>query len=249
MNPSVIKPNWPAPACVKAFTTMRLGGVSLPPYHQMNLAAHVGDQAESVNINRALLKKQLNLPADPTWIQQTHSTIVLPASPDNTEKEADATLTDQSERICVVLTADCLPILVCHRKGTHVAAIHVGWRGLLGGIIENTLTALNLPPQELLIWLGPAISAQHYEVGEEVRNAFLVTDPDTHQAFSPSPQKRWLADLYTLARLRLRKMGATAIYGGEYCTYSNKECFFSYRRDGEKTGRMASLIYFHKRVR
>jgi YfiH family protein len=236
-------PNWPAPSNVKACTTLRTGGVSQAPYHHFNLAEHVGDDVAHVRANRTLLKKELHLSDEPVWIEQTHSTIVLPAHAENRHKEADASFTNQHHQVCIVLTADCLPLLICHREGTHVAAIHAGWRGLAGGIIQNTLQALQLPPEDLLVWMGPAISQKNYEVGEEVREHFLKLDPQAEKAFIPSPQQRWLANLYELARLQLKKLGVNNIYGGEYCTYSNQEMFFSYRRDGNQTGRMASLIW------
>jgi len=245
MKDLFIQPNWPAPKNIKAYTTLRTHGVSQPPYDQLNLAEHVADNPQHVAMNRAILRETLKLPAEPIWINQTHSRIAIQASPDNRDGEADASFTDQPDQICVVLTADCLPILVCHRQGTQVAAIHAGWRGLLGGVIEATLDALALPAKETLIWLGPAISATYYEVGPEVRAAFLTQDPETMEAFSPSPNARWLADLYQLARIRLRKKGISAIYGGEYCTYSDPKRFYSYRRDGAKTGRFATLIYSH----
>lgn len=239
----LIKPNWPAPPHVKAYTTLRSGGVSAAPFDTFNLAQHVNDNAANVNKNRAILKNELALANDPIWIQQTHSTIVLPATSENRGKEADASFTDQANQVCVVLTADCLPLLICNREGNKVAAVHAGWRGLAHGIIENTLKALAIPASDLLVWLGPAISQKNYEVGEEVRNFFLTSNPEAESAFTPSPNQRWLADLYALARLRLKKIGITEVYGGDYCTYEDATKFFSYRRDGDKTGRMASLIY------
>lgn len=240
---SVIKPDWPAPAHVKAYTTLRHGGVSVAPYDSFNLAQHVGDDPAHVEQNRAILKKMLNLPNEPIWLEQVHSTIALPATPENQGKTADAAFTNQANRICVVMTADCLPVFLCDRAGTHVAVIHAGWRGLANGVIENTLTMLNVPRENLMAYLGPAIGANAYEVGDEVRQFFLDAHSEAIHAFTPSPNQRWLADMYALARLRLRLEGVMDIYGGEYCTYSDKEQFFSYRRDGSKTGRMASLIY------
>ena len=240
-----IKADWPAPANVNAYTTLRKGGVSETPFDQLNLAQNVGDNPEQVDKNRSILKQELKLPADPIWINQTHSTIAIPANIENTGKEADASYTALAEQVCIITTADCLPLLVCNRKGTHVAAIHAGWRGLSKGVIENTLNALNLPPEDILVWLGPAIGPKHYEVGDEVRDFFLQIDPEASKAFTPSINQRWLADLYTLARLRLKKLGISAVYGGKYCTYSDPENFYSYRRDGNKTGRMASLIWLN----
>lgn len=238
-----IEPNWPAPSHIKAYTTLRSGGLSAAPYNSFNLAQHVGDHPEHVNQNRNLLKKELHLPNDPVWIQQIHSTQVVAATFENRNKEADASFSNQANQICIVLTADCLPILLCDRHGTQIAAVHAGWRGLAHGIIEETLNSMTVPGHDLLAWLGPAISQPHFEVGHEVRELFLKAHPEAEIAFIPSPNQRWLADIYTLARIRLKKWGVAAIYGGDYCTYAEKENFFSYRRDGDKTGRMATLIY------
>ncbi|MEO8401268.1 MAG: peptidoglycan editing factor PgeF [Gammaproteobacteria bacterium] len=238
-----IVPNWPAPKTIKAFTTLRTGGVSLAPYDSFNLGEHVGDETQHVKTNRENLKTQLNLQNQPVWLNQTHSTRVIPATTENTGKEADAAFTDQPGNVCAVLTADCLPLLVCQREGTHVAAIHAGWRGLANGVIENTLTAMGIPADDTLVWLGPAIGPKVFEVGDEVREIFLKSHPEAEQMFLPSPNGRWLGNLYALARLRLNSQGITHIYGGDYCTYSDSELFFSYRRDGNKTGRMASLIW------
>ena len=163
---NIIQPEWPAPSNIKACTTLRIGGVSRPPYHSFNLAEHVGDQAAFVEHNRKLLKTGLNLPSDPIWLKQTHSTITVSASLDAASKEADASFTDQPNVVCAVLTADCLPLLLCDRNATHVAAIHAGWRGLANGIIENTLKTMGLSPKDILAWLGPAI----------VPTPFLVMD-------------------------------------------------------------------------
>lgn len=244
---SFIQANWPAPPNVHAYTTVRTGGFSVAPYDEFNVGEHVGDNPEHVSANRALLKTLLHLPNEPIWIRQTHSIITVEAIPQNTFVEADASYTNQANQVCLVQTADCLPLLICHRLGTHVAAVHAGWRGLANGVIESCLDQLNLPPDDILVWLGPAISSRHFEVGEEVRTAFLEQMPTAHHAFTPSPNKRWLADLYELARLRLQKRGIKHIYGGEHCTYSNNTLFYSYRRDGEKTGRMASLIWISSR--
>jgi YfiH family protein len=237
-----LQPVWPAPKHIKAYTTLRQGGVSPPPYDQFNLADHVGDNRECVKANRTLLKNTLRLPQEPIWIKQTHSTLAIEALPQHTGKEADASFTHTANQICVVQTADCLPLLLCNRQGTHVAAIHAGWRGLLHGIIEETVKALHLPADEMLAWLGPAIGPTAFEVGNEVRDAFIKTDAYAVEAFIPH-QDRWLANIYLLAKQRLHRLGIAPIYGGEYCTYSDKEHFFSYRRDGEKTGRMATLIW------
>jgi YfiH family protein len=238
-----LQPEWPAPSHIKAYTTLRTGGVSLAPYESFNLAEHVGDTVEHVYQNREILKKELHLSNEPFWITQTHSTIALKASAKNRHAEADASYTNEPNEACVVLTADCLPILLCDEKGTQVAAIHAGWRGLLNGIIPSTLKHFTSSSQDLLAWLGPAISAANYEVGDEMRDAFLKTLPECSFAFLPSPNQKWLADLYALARLSLLKQGITSIYGGNFCTYADPARFYSYRREGSKTGRMASLIW------
>lgn len=243
MTELFIQPNWPAPSSIKSYTTLRHGGVSLPPYNGFNLGKNTGDDPQNINENCAILQETLQLPTEPLWIQQTHSTLVLPALPENKNKEADATFSIKDDQICVVLTADCLPILLCDRQGTFVAAVHAGWRGLSQGIIANTLSAIQPSLDEVLAWLGPAISQQHFEVGNEVRDIFIQQNPQAESAFIPSPAGRWLGDLYALARLQLQTLGVNAIYGGEYCTFSDKDKFYSYRRDIQKTGRMASLIW------
>jgi YfiH family protein len=183
------------------------------------------------------------LPNEPIWLTQTHSTIAVEAIPEHAEQTADASYTDTVNRVCVVLTADCLPLLICNSRGTKVAAIHAGWRGLAGGIIENTLEKLALPGSELLVWLGPAIGPQKFEVGNDVYDAFIAQDESARMAFIPKAHDKWLANLYLLATQRLNKLGVTAIYGGDYCTHTQSDLFFSYRRDHGKTGRMASAIW------
>jgi YfiH family protein len=228
----IIKPDWPAPSHIRACTTLRNSGVSRPP---------------KTRLDRARLIALLDLPTEPIWLHQIHGCIVLEASPENRDKEADATFSQKPQQICVVRTADCLPILLCHRQGTHVAAIHAGWRGLQKNIIAETIKSLNIPGNELLAWIGPGISQAHYEVGEEVRSLFISNDPETKQAFIPSPNQGWMADLCTIARMQLQTQGITEIYGGNFCTYSDDKNFFSYRREGkEKFGNMASLIWIEK---
>lgn len=235
-------PEWPAPPRVRACTTTRRGGVSEGEYASLNLAAHVGDTPAHVAENRRRLKAVLHLPAEPAWLQQMHGTAVVDASRIETAGEADASYAEQSGTVCAVLTADCLPLLLCDVYGTRVAAVHAGWRGLLDGVIENAVHALRRPGSELLAWLGPAIGPRVFEVGEEVRQRFVAADPAAMSAFTPSPRGRWLADIYSLARQRLGSVHVTAVYGGHACTVSDAERFYSYRRDGV-TGRMASLIW------
>lgn len=234
----LILPDWPAPPQVHACTTTRLGGVSTGPYASLNLGNHVGDDPAHVTENRARLRRGLALPAEPLWLTQVHGIAV-------TEGQggcADASVAFAPGTVCTVLTADCLPLLLCDRAGTAVAAVHAGWRGLLAGVIEAAVARLGVPASELLVWLGPAIGPEAFEVGEEVRTAFVTEDAAAVVAFRPSPAGRWLADIYALARLRLARCGVNAVYGGELCTFSDARHFYSYRRDGI-TGRMASLIW------
>ncbi len=222
-------------------TTTRRGGVSLPPYDSFNLGDHVGDDPAAVTENRRRLSTELALPSAPRWLSQVHGTCSANAVTVKDGCEADASYTDQPGVVCAVLTADCLPLLCCDRKGRRVAAVHAGWRGLLGGVIEQTLAAMGTD-KDLLVWLGPAIGPQAFEVGGEVRDAFLADAPEAGTAFVPVSEGKWRADIYALARQRLRRVGVDAVYGGEHCTFSEPGRFYSYRRDGV-TGRMASLIW------
>ncbi|CAK0782327.1 polyphenol oxidase YfiH [Gammaproteobacteria bacterium] len=239
-----IEPSWPVPAGIRALSTTRQGGVSTGAYASLNLGDHVGDDSGAVQDNRQWLAKAANLPALPVWLRQVHGVTVaenLHQPPHQPGYEADAAITDQPGVVCVVLTADCLPILLCDQQGTRVAAVHAGWRGLAAGIIEATVERLGAEP--LLAWLGPAIGPNHFEVGAEVRAAFVAWHPDAALAFSPAPEGHWRADLFTLARQRLAACGVTAVYGGGLCTVSDPARFFSHRRDRGVTGRMASLIW------
>lgn len=237
-----IKPEWPAPKNIKAFTTTRHGWGGRKPYHDANRGYITHADANSMHENQKLITL-LELPDEPIWLTQTHSAIALEATPTNQEKTADASYTQTTKRVCVVQTADCLPLLICNKQGTAIAAIHAGWRGLAGGIIETTLAAMQQPTHDLLVWLGPAIGPQKFEVGKDVLDAFVNRYPDAHPAFKPHTEGKWLANLYELAKLDLQKAGVTQIYGGDYCTYTQDELFFSYRRENGKTGRMASLIW------
>jgi len=235
-----IQPDWPAPATVRACSTTRDGGVSAGPWRSLNLATHVGDDPSCVTENRARLSVRLGLPDAPQWLDQVHGTGVrLPASDTDC---ADACVEDRPGRVCVVLTADCLPVLLCNSAGTRVAVAHAGWRGLLAGVLERTAAAFDDEPGQLLAWLGPAIGPQSFEVGGEVRAAFLAEDLASDALFAANGSGRWLADLYGLARLRLGRCGVGRVTGGGWCTLSEPARFFSYRRDGV-TGRMASLIW------
>jgi YfiH family protein len=243
-----IIPTWPAPKHVQAFTTTRQGGYSLPPYSSLNLAHHVGDDEGYVKQNRELLSRTLQLPSDPIWLNQIHGNNVLVANlnpGDYKNPRADAITTTHPNLVCVVMTADCLPLLLCDVKGTEVTAIHAGWRGLAGGIIQQAVKAMGKAPHELMAWLGPAIGPDAYEVGEEMRLIFVRQNKAYSPAFKPRAGK-WLANLYELARLQLHTVGIETVYGGEYCTYNNEQNFYSFRRDRGITGRMATLIWLSR---
>ncbi|MDJ0740699.1 MAG: peptidoglycan editing factor PgeF [Gammaproteobacteria bacterium] len=236
----LIRPDWPAPSPVAACSTTRTGGVSAAPWDSLNLAMHVGDDPGAVAANRALLAAELDLGAEPLWLRQVHGTRVR-AVGDNDDC-ADAAFSDRAAQICVVMTADCLPVLLCSRRGDAIAAAHAGWRGLLAGVLEQTVACFGGAADDVLAWLGPAIGPQAFEVGDDVHNAFVDEDPAAAAHFAANRPGHWLADIYGLARMRLSRAGVTAVYGGGRCTYSDPERFFSYRRDGV-TGRMASLIW------
>jgi polyphenol oxidase len=235
-----IIPDWPAPERVRAVITTRVGGHSRPPYSSLNLADHVDDNPETVAANRAILFEKLALPSEPLWLEQVHGCDVVAAGGDSCS--ADASTSDTPGQVCVVMTADCLPLLICNRTGTRVAAVHAGWRGLAAGVIEAALQCFPEQGEELLVWLGPAIGPDRFELGDEVRERFLISNPADQDAFVALGSGKWLADIYQLARNRLRAAGVGYIGGGGYCTVTDAERFFSYRRDGI-TGRMASLIW------
>ena len=235
-----IIPDWPASKNVRALQTTRSGGFSVAPYHTCNLGDHVGDAPLVVAKNRMLL--QPLLPSEPVWLKQVHSTAVANAGLSACLPQADACITTHPGAVCVVMTADCLPVLLCNEQGSVVGAAHAGWRGLCDGVIEQTVRAMSVPPRSLMAWLGPAIGPQAFEVGEEVRTAFVAQQPEAAAAFTPGDSGKWFADIYQLARQRLHALGITRIYGGDLCTYTDPERFFSYRRDGA-TGRMGSFIW------
>lgn len=235
-----IIPNWPAPANVKAMQTTRLGGSSAAPYDSLNLGDHVGDAPLSVAHNRMLLNTLL--PSEPVWLEQKHGTIVVNADSASCLPQADACIARHRAAVCVVMTADCLPVLLCDTQGSVVGVAHAGWKGLAAGVIEATVQAMDVAPQNLIAWLGPAISQDAFEVGDEVRAAFVATQPQAAAAFISGQHSKWFADIYALARFRLGELGITNIYGGDYCTYRERERFFSYRRDGA-TGRMGTFIW------
>ncbi len=236
-----INPDWPAPDSVQAVVTLRTGGVSQRPYDSFNLASHVNDSESHVLQNRAILQQSLKLPGIPNWLIQTHSNQVVQLDlPQTSAINADAGYSFNKHRVCAVLTADCLPILLCSTDSTVVAAIHAGWRGLLNGIIHNTVTAINR--NNLIAWLGPAIGPENFEVGSEVKYYFCQLNTDFATCFKTCANGKYLADLYQIARIQLQLLGIDRIYGGGFCTYTEKDRFYSYRRDGE-TGRMATLIW------
>jgi len=237
-----ITPDWPAPAGVHAVCTTRHGGVSQGPFASMNPADHVGDAATAVGANRRRLVQVLDLPAAPVWLRQVHGTTVIDAADAPAAPQADASFSHRPGVVCAVLTADCLPLLLCDRAGTVVAAAHAGWRGLAAGVVEQSVAALDIVPGQLLAWLGPAIGPAAYTVGKEVREAFTGHDPRAAAAFAPAPGGGWYADLYRLARQRLLACGIDDVFGGGRCTLTEAQVFFSYRRDGV-TGRMATLIW------
>jgi len=239
----LITPRWPAPATVRAVSTTRTGGVSAAPYDSLNLGARCGDDMRSVQRNRDRLTAALGLATAPRWLEQVHGTRVVDPASASGEPRADAAVTATPGAACVVLGADCLPLLLCDRAGTRVGAVHAGWRGMAAGVIEAGIAHMDTPASELIAWLGPAIGPRAYEVGPEVRDALAADLGQVALAtFAPSPTGRWLADLYALAQLRLARAGVSSIHGGERCTLGEPRAFFSHRRDGS-TGRMASLVW------
>ncbi len=233
-------PDWPAPARVRALITTRAGGVSRGAFESLNLGDRVGDDPVAVAENRA--RVAAHVPRPPLWLRQVHGTRVAHAATDRPGCEADAAIAREPGEVLVVMTADCLPVLLADDGGTAVAIAHAGWRGLAAGVIERSVAALRVQPEHLVAYLGPAIGPSAFEVGNEVREAFVAADAAAAAAFAPGVPGKWLADLYALGRLRLARLGITRVFGGQFCTYSEPERFFSYRRDGI-TGRMASLIW------
>ena len=258
---AVIVPDWPAPARVRAASTQRPGGVSRGSYASLNLSTGVGDDATTVARNRRILAQMLDLPAEPLWLRQVHGTTVLdldgggpPAATQHSEQlsprqptsrqppAADGAVTSRPGEPCVVLTADCLPVLLCNASGTRVGVAHAGWRGLAGGVLESAVRKMAVDRGQLLAWIGPGIGSRAYEVGGEILEQFAASDPDAAQYFAPNANGRWQADLYGLARQRLRAAGVEAVYGGGWCTHTESEHFFSHRREAP-CGRMATLIW------
>lgn len=243
-----LTPDWPAANNIRALCTLKRGGYSRGSYQGLNLATHVGDEPSAVNINRRLLVSNLNLPSEPRWLNQVHGTKV--ATKDSMplrEPEADASISSAIDEVCVVLTADCLPILLCNVQGTKVGAVHAGWKGLASGVIESTVKHLRCPPETIMAWLGPAIGPDAFEVGRDVVDIFKKTNTNIKKAFKKMNASTWKANIYLLARMRLEALGITQIFGGEFCTYTETDRFYSARRANHQhkssTGRMASLIW------
>ncbi len=242
--PGLMRPDWDLPAGVGALLTTRIGGGSSGPYASFNLGDHVGDDPVAVAENRARLRRFL--PGDPLWLEQVHGADVVDAERCTGVPCADAAIARSPVRACVVLTADCLPVLFCDDEARVVAAAHAGWRGLAAGVLENTVRGMRVAPERVRAWMGPAIGPQAFEVGDEVRAAFVAADPLAASAFAARELPgKWLADLFALARLRLRRAGVMRVSGGGVCTVSAPERFYSYRRDGV-TGRFASLVWLEK---
>jgi YfiH family protein len=251
-----IVPDWPAPARVRALVTTRNGGMSRAPFDSMNLGTRVGDDARHVAANRARLRALL--PAEPHWLRQVHGARVIEAGHSAAEEEADACVARAPGEVCVVLAADCLPVLFCDRAGSVVAAAHAGWRGLSHGVLERTVAASGCPGENLLAWLGPAIGPNAFEVGRDVLDAFTAGDAGARACFRSTPpgvrddmtgrdaEPKWFADLYALARRRLAAAGVRAVFGGGLCTSSDPRRFFSHRRD-RRTGRQAALVWLEMR--
>lgn len=242
MSGFALAADWPAPTRVRAFVSLRSGGTSAGAYESLNVGAHVGDEPDRVATNRARLAAALGLPAEPSWLEQVHGTRVVDIDRAAPKGPADAAVTSQPGRVCAIMTADCLPVLLTDREGRRVGAAHAGWRGLAAGVLDKAVAALGSSPEALLAWLGPAIGPGAFEVGEDVRQAFRARGTDRLAAFEANDNGRWQADLYALARLELDALGVTEIHGGGFCTYTDSERFFSHRREAP-CGRMATLIW------
>lgn len=237
--PSFIEASWPAPAGVRAFSTTRNGGKSEGPFKSLNLGLHVGDEPSRVKENRGLLKESLELPSEPQWLNQVHGNQT--ARPIQGQiQTADAMHTDAKATVCAVMTADCLPLLLCSEDGAHVAAVHAGWRGLAQGVVGETIQAIGTT--QLLAWMGPAIGPESFEVGLDVYREFSEQEPKFSEAFTPVREGKWMLNIYELTKLILLREGVSSIYGGDYCTVKEADRFFSYRRE-RITGRMATLIW------
>ena len=238
-----VMPDWPVPASVRVCATLRGGGASEGAYASLNLANHVGDREDRVAENRRRLRAALELPSEPLWLNQVHGVSVARHTDRDASTPADASVAFERGQVCAVLTADCLPVVLADRSATRVAVAHAGWRGLAAGVLESAITVLDVPASQLAAWLGPAISQPAFEVGAEVRAAFLAKSPGYGAAFAANTRGRYQADLYHLARLALERSGVSSVHGGGWCTFGEPGRFFSYRRDGGRTGRIATLAW------
>jgi YfiH family protein len=244
VSPIAVPVDWPATRNVRAWFSIRRGGVSRGPFESLNLATHVGDDGRCVAENRARLAHAIALPAEPCWLTQVHGCTLRRAADiaPGSAPRGDGSVAEAPDLVCAVLTADCVPVLLTDRSGSKVAAVHAGWRGLASGILGHAVAAMGSTPREIIAWLGPAISAGAYEVGEDVRAALVARLDGAARAFRRNERGRWQADLYALARLGLAAAGVDAIFGGGFCTYTEKNRFFSHRREAP-CGRMAALIW------
>lgn len=246
-QPTLLLPDWPAPSTVGAFVTTRETGPSQGPYAAFNPALHVGDDPATVARCRDLLSQQVGDERPLLWLDQVHGARVVQeyqAESAETPPQGDAAVAFDKRYACVIMTADCLPVFLCDRRGTRVGLAHAGWRSLAGGVLEASVAALGCAPDELMAWLGPAISNAQFEVGKEVFEAFVAVQPEAASAFEPSPYRlgHYMGDLYRLARLRLERLGVAHVSGGHFCTACEPR-FYSHRRDNGVTGRMASMIW------
>lgn len=238
-----IEPDWPVAPNVRVLSTLRTGGVSEGPYASFNLAAHVGDDPEAVAANRRLLRESAQLPGEPLWLEQVHGcAVVRHAGGAGTPPRADASVAFGPGQVCAVMTADCLPVVLADQAGTRIGVAHAGWRGLLGGVLQAAIAALEVPAAQLVAWLGPAIGPAAFEVGPEVRDAYRARDAGSDACFVPNASGRYQADLYGLATRVLESAGVAGVHGGGWCTHAEASRFFSFRRDGT-TGRMATLAW------
>ncbi|NNF17081.1 MAG: peptidoglycan editing factor PgeF [Gammaproteobacteria bacterium] len=236
--------DWPVPEFVRAGTTLRNGGISRAPFDTLNLGAHVGDNDAHVRHNREVVSERLGLPREPLWLNQIHGNTVVDADASNGNRipDADAAVTRRRETVLAILTADCLPLVLCDPENSVLAAAHGGWRGLAGGIVTATIKAMQADAKDLYAWLGPAIGPSRFVIGDDVRDAFVSVDATLTACFVPTASDRYLADLYAIARRQLTVAGVARISGGHWCTYSDAQRFFSYRRD-QQTGRMATVAW------
>jgi polyphenol oxidase len=246
VSESLLDLEWRPPRGVRAAFTTRVGGVSAAPWASLNVGAHVGDAPAAVAKNRARVRALLDLPAEPAWLSQIHGVAVSDLDTDEPAREADAVVTTQPGEVGAIMVADCLPVLFASHDGRRIGAAHAGWRGLAAGVLEKTVQAMRVPGDVLTAWLGPAILQPDFEVGEDVRAAFVAKDAGAAEFFAPNARGKWQADLVGIARRRLAALGVTDVFGGKWCTFADRERFFSHRRDGQamgNTGRMAALIW------